>query len=461
MKFGIHSGPVTAGVLRGEKSRFQLFGDTMNTAARMSHTGEPNKVHLSKETADLLIKSGKGKWIEERQEMVTAKGKGKLQTYWFIPSGMRSNSRELEDNSLSPEDTSEHSESQEPTESNDADNTTMHAILGDAVVLKDSSLRNSRTGKTVWGKRASDVERLVDWNVELLCNLLKKIVARRSIVDFVVDRESSLHGNIPIDEVKEVVQLPQFNADAAVKMAAEMSVELPEGVRQELRDFVRRISKMYNQDCPFHNFDHASHVALSSNKLLGRIVKPEGVDYRRNSRQKEVEKIKAVASDLHKVTYGIASDPMTQFAVVFSALIHDVGHTGVPNPQLAKEEPDTASKYRNKSIAEQRSIDVAWELLMADGYENLRRCMFSTEIELKHFRQLIVNMVLATDIFDKELSALRKARWQKAFHEDETFKFIAPSDDNRKATIVIEHIIQVISQRRKYLELPSYASPSI
>jgi class 3 adenylate cyclase len=31
MRVGIHSGPVTAGVLRGEKSRFQLFGDTMNT----------------------------------------------------------------------------------------------------------------------------------------------------------------------------------------------------------------------------------------------------------------------------------------------------------------------------------------------------------------------------------------------------------------------------------------------
>jgi hypothetical protein len=26
MKFGLHSGPVIAGVLRGEKSRFQLFG---------------------------------------------------------------------------------------------------------------------------------------------------------------------------------------------------------------------------------------------------------------------------------------------------------------------------------------------------------------------------------------------------------------------------------------------------
>ena len=32
LRIGLHSGPVTAGVLRGEKSRFQLFGDTMNTA---------------------------------------------------------------------------------------------------------------------------------------------------------------------------------------------------------------------------------------------------------------------------------------------------------------------------------------------------------------------------------------------------------------------------------------------
>jgi class 3 adenylate cyclase len=35
LRIGLNSGPTTAGVLRGEKSRFQLFGDTVNTAARM------------------------------------------------------------------------------------------------------------------------------------------------------------------------------------------------------------------------------------------------------------------------------------------------------------------------------------------------------------------------------------------------------------------------------------------
>lgn len=64
IRVGLHSGPVTAGVLRGERSRFQLFGDSMNTAARMEHNGARDKIQISQETADLLIAAGK--WYVSR-----------------------------------------------------------------------------------------------------------------------------------------------------------------------------------------------------------------------------------------------------------------------------------------------------------------------------------------------------------------------------------------------------------
>ena len=63
----------------------------------------------------------------------------------------------------------------------------------------------------------------------------------------------------------------------------------------------------------------------------------------------------------------------------------------------------------------------------------------------------MVNSIIATDISDKTLSAQRKERWNKAFHEssesflDETNKTeeeLAQEAINRKATIVIEHLIQ-------------------
>jgi 3'5'-cyclic nucleotide phosphodiesterase len=52
---------------------------------------------------------------------------------------------------------------------------------------------------------------------------------------------------------------------------------------------------------------------------------------------------------------------------------------------------------------------------------------------------------MATDIVDKELKALRNARWEKAFSEtcdDFLFNDTDRKRVNRKATIVIEHLIQ-------------------
>eukprot|EP00977_Amphora_coffeiformis_P017091 scaffold5479_cov199-Amphora_coffeaeformis.AAC.30 len=86
MRFGLHSGPVTAGVLRGARARFQLFGDTVNTAARMESTGQKGRIQVSQATADILTAAGKGHWLTKRAERVEAKGKGSMQTYFVMPS---------------------------------------------------------------------------------------------------------------------------------------------------------------------------------------------------------------------------------------------------------------------------------------------------------------------------------------------------------------------------------------
>ncbi|KAL3935836.1 MAG: hypothetical protein SGBAC_008725 [Bacillariaceae sp.] len=82
MRVGLHSGSVTGGVLRGQKSRYQLFGDTMNTASRMESNGVSGKIHVSQSTADELVTLGRSSWLLARDEKLPIKGKGDMQTYF-------------------------------------------------------------------------------------------------------------------------------------------------------------------------------------------------------------------------------------------------------------------------------------------------------------------------------------------------------------------------------------------
>ena len=183
---------------------------------------------------------------------------------------------------------------------------------------------------------------------------------------------------------------------------------------------------------------------MSVAKLLSRIIAPTNlglgnIDESIHSSNKRTRD--SVKSTLHDHTYGITSDPLTQFACVLSALFHDADHPGVPNAQLVKEKAYTARLYDNKSVAEQNSVDACWDLLMDVNFHALRKTICVSEEEQKRFRHLVVNSVMATDIVDKELKALRNARRDKAFSQN-TGEESQHDRVNRKATIVIEHLIQ-------------------
>jgi hypothetical protein len=108
--------------------------------------------------------------------------------------------------------------------------------------------------------------RTVDWNVAVLEARLKAVVAKR--------RKN--------DNPSEII--------------------LDQQVVLELHQFVLGIAFMYNKN-PFHNFLHASHVIMSVTKMLSRVASDDGAST--------------------SYAKGITDDPLTQFAVVFSALVHD------------------------------------------------------------------------------------------------------------------------------------------
>lgn len=210
------------------------------------------RIHVSSECAEELKKFGKEDWLVERKDQVMCKGKGFLSTAWL----------------------------EIPTRSSDG--ATVETVHLD---------QSERLAAKLKMKEAAAVDaktlRLVDWNTENLQRLLLQIAARRSATEqqsksfLTASEEQTIdlqlrQGKMVFDEVAEVITLPKYDhtvskADALKDSTETLSVE----VLQQLREFVLAISSLYRSSNPFHNFDHASHVAMSVQKLLSRIVAPK------------------------------------------------------------------------------------------------------------------------------------------------------------------------------------------
>jgi hypothetical protein len=395
----------------------------------METLGHGNRIQLSEATAKLLIDAGKSSWIQMRLDPVDVKGKGIVKTYWVLHGGEDSHSVGHSSKGTSSGIGSTYGSDLDNSAENEDKMATGFCDEKELTVDYERKIFGA-LGVSKGAKR----KRLVGWLVDLMTVHLEKIVVQRgrgsSLPDehdpnVIVESKETVY-----EEVVEAFSLPHF--DSKPGRASLSTVKISEEVKAQLRDYIEAISGIYH-DNHFHNFEHASHVTMSAVKLLNRIVVPDTVNYQASS-------VDAVASDLHEYTYGINSDALAQFAVSFCCLIHDVDHRGIPNGQLSQENPEMGDKYKHRSVAEQNSVDIAWSLLMDPKYKELRQCIFTDEDDIRRFRQYVVNLVMATDIFEKDMKALRNTRWEKAFAPEAVLE--QSKQSNFKATIVLEHIIQ-------------------
>ena len=110
-------------------------------------------LHGSEQTAAILTDAGKAHWLQQRADMVEAKGLGKLRTFWLKGIG-----DSTDGNSDCTAD---------DVEADDTTNKRWHDNGSESVAGLSLSTKDLR---------------LVDWNVEILGRLLRQIAAKRRAV---------------------------------------------------------------------------------------------------------------------------------------------------------------------------------------------------------------------------------------------------------------------------------------
>ena len=83
LRIGLNRGPAVGGIIGTTKFMYDLWGDTVNTAARMESFGEPGQIQVTRSVYEQL----KDDYVLEARGPIEVKGKGILET-WFLESAM-------------------------------------------------------------------------------------------------------------------------------------------------------------------------------------------------------------------------------------------------------------------------------------------------------------------------------------------------------------------------------------
>lgn len=80
VRIGIASGPMLGGVIGAKRLTYDVWGDTVNLAARLESSGEPGRVHVASRTK-LLLESA---FLFESRGQIEIRGFGQEQTFYLL-----------------------------------------------------------------------------------------------------------------------------------------------------------------------------------------------------------------------------------------------------------------------------------------------------------------------------------------------------------------------------------------
>lgn len=263
-------------------------------------------------------------------------------------------------------------------------------------------------------------ERLVDYHTNVLKGLLSKLAAMHfstssnsldadSYAEKIENEDASSMKTFN-EEAMEGILFPTSTKVAGIASTLVGNVDpytIDDSVTNQLRELVSRVSRWHRDDLPFHSFEHASHTVLSITKLLAAI-----------------ETAHRTTDTLLNKTKSMITHPLTQFVLVFAALVHD-----------ASDEDARAAE---------RSTRRAWTLFFEPCFCDLRRSVCRSHRDYEFFRRLLGKSILVVTAEVTDFVDHRGNGQSAGSPPSERITFFAEKQEaSNKALTIVEKLLRV------------------